>query len=90
MHVVCPDGHDYLRVDKDGQDMTCGYGMYSEIGHSANPTDALIDLLIWVRKEQGKCVFLEANGFCKKAGTYCEADPKHCVLVPPKTRKVTP
>jgi hypothetical protein len=41
--------HEYLSLQKDGDLTVAGYGEYSEIGR--NPTDALIDLLIWVKKE---------------------------------------
>ncbi len=43
--------HEYLSLQKDGDLTVAGYGEYSEIGRNSNPTDALIDLLIWVRKE---------------------------------------
>ena len=43
---------EYLRIDKNGDgSLSCGYGRYSEMTINDNPTDALIDLLIWVRKE---------------------------------------
>ena len=43
---------EYLRIDKNGDgSLSCGYGQYSEMTINDNPTDALIDLLIWVRKE---------------------------------------
>lgn len=43
--------HEYLSLQKDGDLTVAGYGEYSEIGRNSNPTDALIDLLIRVRKE---------------------------------------
>ena len=43
--------HEYLSLQKDGDLTVAGYGEYSEIGRNSNPTDALIDLLIWTRKE---------------------------------------
>jgi hypothetical protein len=43
--------HEYLSLQKDGDLTVAGYGEYSEIGRNSNPTDALIDLLIWVKKE---------------------------------------
>jgi hypothetical protein len=43
--------HEYLNLQKDGDLTVAGYGEYSEIGRNSNPTDALIDLLIWVKKE---------------------------------------
>ena len=43
---------EYLRIDKNGDgSLSCGYGQYSEMTINDNPTDALIDLLIWVKKE---------------------------------------
>ena len=43
---------EYLRIDKNGDgSLSCGYGQYSGMTINDNPTDALIDLLIWVRKE---------------------------------------
>ncbi len=43
---------EYLRIDKNGDgSLSCGYGQYSEMTINDNPTDALIELLIWVRKE---------------------------------------
>ena len=58
MRMSCRDttsGHcnEDLRLLKDGNFLVAGYGEYSEIGRSENPTDALIDLLMWV-KEVGK------------------------------------
>lgn len=42
----------YLRIDKNSDgSLSCGYSQYSEMTSNINPTDALIDLLIWVRKE---------------------------------------
>ena len=43
--------HEYLSLQKDGDLTVAGYGEYSEIGRNSNPTDALIDLLIWEGKE---------------------------------------
>lgn len=43
--------HEYLSLQKDGDLTVAGYGEYSEIGRNSNPTDSLIYLLIWVRKE---------------------------------------
>jgi hypothetical protein len=43
---------EYLRIDKNSNgSLSCGYSQYSEMTSNINPTDALIDLLIWVRKE---------------------------------------
>ena len=46
----------YLRIAKlENGDTVCGYLSYKEplqIYQNINPTDALIDLLIWVRKEK--------------------------------------
>ena len=55
MRMSCRDttsGHcnEDLRLLKDGNFLVAGYGEYSEIGRSENATDALIDLLIFVRK----------------------------------------
>ena len=47
--------HEYLSLQKDGDLTVAGYGEYSEIGRNSNPTDALINLLIWVRKEAKPC-----------------------------------
>jgi hypothetical protein len=45
-------GYNYPRLDKDENDTTCGYGPYAETGRSTNPTDALIDLLIFVTEQR--------------------------------------
>jgi len=46
------DGYDFLRLDKEEEETTCGYGQYAETGRSTNPTDALIDIKIWLEKEK--------------------------------------
>ena len=48
-----PEQHDdeYLRVFKDGVKTFCGYGEYADRWSSENPTDALIDLLIWLKQQ---------------------------------------
>lgn len=46
---------EYLRVFKDGDRTFCGrsrYGEYANGLSSKNPTDALINLLIYIRKEK--------------------------------------
>ena len=50
-----PEQHDgeYLRLFKDEGKTFCGYGEYADRWGNENPADALIDLLIFVRKEQG-------------------------------------
>ena len=47
-----PEQHDdeYLRLFKDEGKIFCGYGEYADRWGNENPTDALIDLLIFVRK----------------------------------------
>ena len=49
-----PEQHDdeYLRLFKDEGKTFCGYGEYADRWGNENPTDALIDLLIFVRKEK--------------------------------------
>jgi hypothetical protein len=47
--------NEYLRVFKDGDRTFCGrsrYGEYANGLSSKNPTDALINLLIYIRKEK--------------------------------------
>jgi hypothetical protein len=50
------DEDGWLEITKDGEEIDVGY--HSKSSHSnpfftsTNPTDALIDLLIWVRKEK--------------------------------------
>jgi len=47
-----PEQHDdeYLRLFKDEGKTFCGYGEYADRWGNENPTDALIDLLIWKEK----------------------------------------
>ncbi len=46
------DGEEYLTICKESGRTIAGYGYYPNVKISANPTDALIDLLIWARKEK--------------------------------------
>lgn len=48
-----PEKHDgkYLRVFKDEGKTWCDYGEYADRYCNENPTDALIELLIWVKGE---------------------------------------
>jgi hypothetical protein len=41
---------EYLRLFKDEGKTFCGYGEYADRWGNENPTDALIDLLIWKEK----------------------------------------
>ena len=45
--------NEYLRVFKDEGKTFCGYGEYADRWCHVNPTDALIDLLVWL-KGKGK------------------------------------
>ena len=53
------EGYRSLMITKSaGDELVCGYqkglAVRDPMRRSINPTDALIDLLIWVRKEKGK------------------------------------
>lgn len=43
--------HECLKVSKDEGRTFCGYGEYADRWENTNPTDALIDLLIWLKWE---------------------------------------
>ena len=43
--------HSYIRLTKFHGETVSGYGVQPDVGKRVNPADALIDLLIWVRKE---------------------------------------
>lgn len=43
--------HECLKVSKDEGRTFCGYGEYADRWENTNPTDALIELLIWLKGE---------------------------------------